>query len=47
MRLRKMEILFIVGPIAIIGAIAFSLAETAKEVGPRLQGQIRHARAVV
>jgi len=40
-RLRKMEILFIGGPIAIIGAIAFSLADTAKEVGPRLQGQIR------
>jgi hypothetical protein len=40
-RLRKMELLFIVGPIAIIGAVAFSMADTAKEVGPRLQGQIR------
>ena len=41
MRLRKIEILFIVGPIAIIGAIVFSMADTAQEVGPRLQGQIR------
>lgn len=41
MRARKLELLFFVGRIAIIGAIAFSLADTAKEVGPGLQGQIR------
>jgi hypothetical protein len=38
---RKVEVLFIVVPILLVGALVFSLVDTSREVGPKLRGQIR------
>jgi hypothetical protein len=40
-RISKVEILFVVVPITAVGAIIFSLADAPKEVGAKLNGQIR------
>ena len=41
MRVRKVEVLFVLGPIVLIGALLFSMADMSKEVGAKLSGHIR------
>jgi hypothetical protein len=40
-RIRKIEVLFVVVPVIFIGALLFSLVDAAKQVGAPLTGQIR------
>jgi hypothetical protein len=40
-RIRKVEVLFIVVPVVFVCAIVFSAVDDPKEIGPKLHGQIR------
>jgi hypothetical protein len=40
-RVRRVEVLFVLAPIVLIGALLFSMADTSKKVGAKLGGHIR------